>query len=286
MLMELEQNQWIQYNRLPDSFKKRYEIKNIFVRPFGLLKEDLEIDFYGLKRPPLTVEILQCCCRGENGKKLGWDFLLDLPVGKRIELFLVAVTNGGESELSIPLECSNKNCIEQIEMEISLQDIFHFQDQYGEDEHIKVEAGAQEFLLRRPTGKDQLEWLKRDFSDKKAMRRFMMKSLLIAKGKKSTGSEIILSEDMAALIDSAMKDFDPLIDFTVLAGCPHCETENHFSIDLEAFALRNLHQSQMSLFRDINDLANHYHWTEDEILSIPQWRRIHYLEMLEKRNLP
>jgi hypothetical protein len=32
---------------------------------------------------------------------------------------------------------------------------------------------------------------------------------------------------------------------------------------------------------DVHRLASHYHWSESEIIRLPQWRRESYLEMIE-----
>ena len=134
--------------------------------------------------------------------------------------------------------------------------------------------------LRRPTGRDQLDWLNAGFEDEAAVTRAMLDALIDDGHERGAIADALLSDEALDRIERAMEESDPLISFAVMAACPACGTENEIKVDLEDLALRRLHQAQQALLASVHRLAAHYHWTEREILATPHWRRVHYLRLI------
>jgi hypothetical protein len=82
-------------------------------------------------------------------------------------------------------------------------------------------------------------------------------------------------------LDAALEEFDPLVAFSVRAGCTQCGVETSSPIDLEVLALRELEQMQARLLREIHRLASRYHWSESEVLGLSPERRARYLRLIE-----
>lgn len=284
--MVIKRFRWQRYNKIPAPLKKEYQLKTIFLRPFGLFKEDLDIDFFESRRPHLSIAILSCCSRKKNDNTLDPDFFWDLPVSTRIEMLLAVAEFATGTTPVIPLTCSEERCGEQMEFDISQEEIAGIQDLDKHEEHLHIINRKMRFVLRRPTGRDQLNWLDSDVPGEEEMRSYMVHSLLVMDKTKTAKKTVGLSKETVAAIDKAMNGFDPLVDFTVSITCPYCDKENRFTFDLEAYALDRLHKSQLGLLHEINDLAHHFHWNEDEILSIPPWRRHKYLSMVEAGRQP
>ena len=56
--------------------------------------------------------------------------------------------------------------------------------------------------------------------------------------------------------------------------------ENYY-INLYKFALFILANIQKDLLYSIHYLAKFYHWNENDIISLPLWRREYYLKLIE-----
>ena len=123
--------------------------------------------------------------------------------------------------------------------------------------------------FRRPTGRDQLGWLARTYPDEAAAVAAMIESLA------TDGSEV-----PASALEAALDEADPLVRAPVVTACPDCGYEVENEIDLAGTALAQLRRSQDSLFAAVDLLASRYHWSEAEILSLPEWRRARYVNLL------
>jgi hypothetical protein len=82
------------------------------------------------------------------------------------------------------------------------------------------------------------------------------------------------------VIEEALDEADPLVNFQCSATCAECGAENQVPVDLCGLALGMLARQQKQLLATVHILASHYHWGETEIFSIPHWRRIEYLNLI------
>jgi hypothetical protein len=265
---------------ISETAKRSYSVTALTLRPLGLDESDLNVDFGNTPRPFLVTQILECCTREtscDGPKEVPESFFWELTVGKRIECLLKLSAPEEQAKMAVAFACQNATCGQQIEVELSLADIFTLQDEAYRDERVSVEVGEQQVALRRPTGADQLTWLEASFANEETAARTMIGSLLLP----GTVSEDVVSAHVPRL-EQLLDDNDPLIDFKVEVHCPYCETERVFEIDLEDLSLRRLRQAQLRLLRSVHTLAKHYHWSEREIFSAPSWRRAQYLALIDR----
>jgi hypothetical protein len=251
------------------------------LRPFGLYESDLNVDFGNTLRPFLVTQILECCTRADDREEVPESFFWNLTVGKRIECLLKLSSPEEQAKMAVAFACQNAPCGQQIEFELSLDDIFTLQDEAYADEHVSVEVGEQQIGLRRPTGADQLTWLEASFANEESAARTMIGTLLLPLNAGQPVSGDFVPAQVPG-IEQLLDDNDPLIDFKVEVRCPYCETERAFEIDLEDLSLRRLRQAQLRLLRSVHTLARHYHWSEQEIFSVPSWRRAQYLALIDR----
>ena len=266
----------VPFPTLPDAIKARFSIGDLTLRPFGCYESDLDVDFNQPIHPFLITEILECCTRDEQQGKVPQSFLWQLPVGKRIECLLNLIPAGERSEITVTLACENESCAQRIEIDLSMRELLTLQERAYASERVPVKTERRQLELRRPTANDQLTWLNSRFEDEEAVTRAMIRSLV----EFAPGDDFVYRE--RANIEQALDAHDPLIDFKVEAACPYCETEGVFDIDLEELALARLRQAQLLLLASVHSLAKHYHWSEQEIFSVPHWRRAHYLSRISK----
>jgi hypothetical protein len=267
------------FPRISESLRAKYSISNLYLRPFGLFENDLDVNFNQKLRPCTATQVLQCCTVDTNAKSPDKSFFWDIPVGKRIECLLTLATSWESSNMSVYPRCLNRTCQQQMDISISLQELVNLQHRPDDRDNLMVQVGDRTLHIRNPTGRDQLDWLKKSFQYEDAAVEAMVRTLVLDNG-------ALNQEDLPAewiqTIDSAMEEFNPLINFNILVHCPYCQNENQYEIDLEEITLRKLRKDQQNLFEVVHSLASHYHWSEEQIFSIPSWRRSHYLALIGK----
>jgi uncharacterized protein YbbK (DUF523 family) len=106
----------------------------------------------------------------------------------------------------------------------------------------------------------------------------MIRSLLVPEA----GIEMPVSDELVTAADRFLAEADPLVNFNLAVKCPHCGSQASYSFDLEALALQELRQSQSCLLKTVHLLASHYHWSEQQVLSVSPWRRDYYLAQIER----
>lgn len=253
---------------VPQHFKKR-----LFLRNYGLSASDLEINF-NLIRPLLVTSLLKQCTVAEEGEVPDTSFYWNLTVGERIECLLIITGMNSQPDIEIPLRCNS--CRELIEIEISLDSLFG----NSLPNHFSVNIEGRIIDIRRPRGTDQLEWLGMQFPDERTAAAAMVRSLILNSSENENLPE--LPETWISSTEAVFSENDPLVCFRVTVCCPECGSETQYEIDLEELALKKLQGIQKQMLYDVHQIARRYHWSESQILSIPQWRRAYYLELIDR----
>lgn len=247
---------------------------SLLLRPFGTHVEDLDIDFSS-QRPFLITTILTLCTQGEDGRSSGRAFIRNLPVSTRTKGLLVLATLSGCNIFEIPLQC--RGCDEVMEFDIPIESIIR---QDAETTCYPVSVGRNILKVRTPTGRDQEKWLSMQFDDEEDAFREIAGSLVLSDTIQDSFSS--LPAEWIPAIDAVLQEHDPLVFFRIYATCPDCGLVADYEIDLDGIVLSKLHSDQQLLLKEIHRIARHYHWSEQEIFSIPSWRRSHYLSLIEK----
>jgi hypothetical protein len=266
----------VTFPHIPDSVKAKYAIDGLYLRPFGLFEDDLDIDFNNESRPQLVTQILECCTRVRQGRITDQAFFWDLTIGKRIECLLNIATLESSSVLSVGVRCLNEACQEQMEVDISMSEFASLQNQNGDADDFMVQVDNKNLRIRKPTGRDQIEWQKLSLPDEDATARAMIRTLIL----EVEYDEI--PDTWVQAISETMEEVDPLVNFGLLTYCPNCGEECHYELDLERLSLRELHRIQRDLLQAVHRLASRYNWSEQQIISLPPWRRSHYLTLVDR----
>jgi hypothetical protein len=254
----------------------------LVLRHFGTDERDLAVDFAATPRPLLVTEILELCAtRGEGeddeGGQAGRDFFWELTVGERIEA-LVALADEGAG-VYVAMRCPSEACGQELELEISLDELRELRSLHADSEHASVRAGDVTLRLRRPRGRDQLAWLGREFADAREAAAEML-ATLASEPEEAREASGRAGEELARAVSDAMEEFDPLVNFTLRVRCQFCGAEAEHALDLEEYALSRLRRAQAHLLASVHRLASRYHWDERQIFSVPHWRRAHYLSLI------
>lgn len=259
---------------VPDSLKGAHGIEGLALRPFGVVEADLAFNFNQAQRARLVTGLLEHCTVGERGAPPG-DFLLDLTVGKRVEC-LLNLAAGRRPGFEFKLTCADEACARELELELTLDEIAALQSEADEAGLLTVELDEESLTLRKPLGRDQLAWLDAAYADEDEAAREMILSLAAERAPRE------LKREWVEIINRAMDDFDPLVNFNFSAECGECGHVSTRFLDLEELALSELRAAQSNLLATVHRLASRYHWSEREIFAVPHWRRTHYLALIAR----
>ncbi len=84
-------------------------------------------------------------------------------------------------------------------------------------------------------------------------------------------------------IGMAMEEADPLINFHCRIDCGECGQSTDKTIDLFETALDMLRRAQRRLVLSVHRIASKYHWNEQDIFAVPEWRRQQYLVLIGEK---
>jgi len=79
--------------------------------------------------------------------------------------------------------------------------------------------------------------------------------------------------------ERAMESLAPPLSGEIQGQCPECGASVRFWFDVQSYVQRELRYDAEFLYEDVHQLAARYHWSEEEILSLPRQRRVQYVEM-------
>jgi len=76
-----------------------------------------------------------------------------------------------------------------------------------------------------------------------------------------------------------MEAMSPCLSGDIQARCPECGAATALYFDARRFCLCELLGRAASIYADVDVLARRYHWSENEILSLPRSRRVAYVDL-------
>ena len=83
---------------------------------------------------------------------------------------------------------------------------------------------------------------------------------------------------LRALAEKTMAALAPSLSGPIEGRCPQCGAAIAAHFDARTYCLRELCDRARFIYDDIDSLAERYHWSEQEILSLPNERRLIYAE--------
>lgn len=82
--------------------------------------------------------------------------------------------------------------------------------------------------------------------------------------------------------EAVMEAMAPCLSCDIRAVCPECGISFALLFEARRFCLRELRDRATSVYADVDVLAGRYHWSEDQILSLPRARRVAYVELAQQ----
>lgn len=244
----------------------------------------------GADAPPAlrTSELLgRCLSLGSDGVAAGAEVARQLTVGDReaLLLHLYRLTHG--ERLDLLAACPR--CGERLELELRAADLLLSTDAPCEAEQwteLQVADDTVRVRVRLPTGEDQERAARRAADERAAARELLHACLLEIGGTVAAdterGAERTLPSGLEPLLADKLGELDPQAEIRLAASCPHCRAEIELGFDAGELVHAEIDGVRERLFREVHLLALYYHWSEADILAMPQRRRRHYLELLAR----
>ena len=153
---------------------------------------------------------------------------------------------------------------------------------------LSAEAGTVPGDLvefRLPTGNDQeaVAEIGR-LAEEQAVRALLVRCVRSLGGHTSVDHAMIagLSPEAFEEIEAAIYERAPHADIEPEARCPECGTAFIAPFDMASFFVSEVRPEHRRLEREVHVLARHYHWSEQDILSLPLQKRRRYLQLIQE----
>jgi hypothetical protein len=187
-------------------------------------------------------------------------------------------------------KCANPDCGKRMDVAFSLEEL-EFERRAVSERFFscRIPSGHEDegqiVEFRLPTGADQeaLAPVVR-VDEAGAVSQFLARCLRRV-GECGQPSEDFINElpdAMRGRIIAEIERCAPQVEIELDLSCPECRTSFSVEFDFTAFFLAELKTNQRALEREAHFLAWHYHWSEQEILSLTRKKRRRYIELLQE----
>ena len=252
---------------------KSFVASKLKLRPFGSLLQDLETDFN--ENPLILItNLIRFCTITKNENLPDENFYWNLEVGKRIECLIKITLSDPTRDLTAILKCPENKCRKHLELTLTSNNLIS-------DSISSIDSGDfytltifdKNLRLRKPTGYDQLSWFDLDFTNPSDSIRSMISTLTKSQDNEQIAEIKPWSNEEIEYINDEMAKIDPMIDYKIELKCPICGLSNIHRLNLVRMLLKRLREIQADLLTIIHQIATNYHWTETDIIAIPDSRR-------------
>jgi hypothetical protein len=182
----------------------------------------------------------------------------------------------GETVTSV-LRCPRAGCDERMDLELRVSDLL-----VPPGEAAAVHAatiGEHVVRFRLPNGGDLEDAAAVAVQDIEAAARLVLERCVI-------DADGAAPERIARELPARMAELDPQAELVLHLVCTRCERAFTALFDTAAFLFGELATRRDALYREVHELALHYHWSEADILRMTSARRRRYLGLLAEALAP
>jgi hypothetical protein len=207
-----------------------------------------------------------------------------LTVGDReaLLLHLRRLTLG--EKMGCVLKCPNPSCSQSMELNLEVSELLLPPYNYSSETHertIVADAVSYRVRFRLPNGSDHETAASLAVSDPDAivetfLRRCVQEITNAASGERMN----TLPAAVAEALDDKFKELDPQAEIMLDLTCPACGASFCSLLDSAAYLHYELVGERLHFYRQVHSLAFHYHWSQEEILSLTPRKRQLYFDLL------
>ncbi len=192
------------------------------------------------------------------------DDLLELPVGTRDRLIMAVRARLVAAPLRSEPECSD--CGARFELNLLAEDLGLGPDAAQTDPRFRAVCIEGQELMLRPVRLADLLTVE-------TLADISQAAQLLAQ--RVCGGE--LPDLPVEALETALEQLDPAADIWLNTQCPECGAEHSLAFDPVHYTAQEMRQSAQQILRDVVDIARAFHWSEQDILALPDSRRAYYV---------
>jgi hypothetical protein len=244
----------------------------------------------------VTGLLSRCLKRIGSRAAVNSSLVRDLLVGDRDYLIIRLRQISFGAKVDAVMRCPNSLCGTRMDVTFSLDDIqierktvaarfFTMQLSSAAAYHDRAGGEHREVEFRLPTGADQESAAPVFRLDKeRGLARTLARCIRRIGDIDAIDEAFVASLPVATRneIEIEMERRAPQVEIELDARCPECRTAFESAFDFTAFFALEMPDRFQDLERAVHFLARHYHWSEQEILSLTRRKRRRYVELLEE----
>jgi hypothetical protein len=213
------------------------------------------------------------------------EMVRSLTVGDReaLILHLRRLTMG--DSLQGVVECPVPDCGEKMDLDLNVGDLLlpPYEDYRRSYEAEVADNGSgYRISFRLPTGADQEDVADVASTDSEAAAELLLHRCMESLAGEDGEPVETLPPAVADRISDFMSELDPQAELNLSLTCPACDRNFLAPFDAASYLFRELDGRAKGLYREVHLLAFYYHWSEAEIINMPDRKRRLYLELLEE----
>lgn len=250
--------------------------KDIILRPLNGHTEQalLAAEEFGESTPQFVTGVLAAIVEKVGQEDFGVEKAADLCVADRQWLMLQLARHLNGDLVWLTSTCGV--CSSSFDVSVNISDLPVKVS--GKDfPHPHRSIQGFDVVLRVPTGLDQEALM--DIDDESAPRFLLERCVATVNGKSPEKKWLdALPESAIHEIETALEDVSPSVATSLALDCPECGADQVVKLNPYGFFRRG----SGGLLEEIHMLAFHYHWSEQEILSLSRQRRRAYLQLIDR----
>lgn len=254
------------------------------VRPLTGCDEEALLARRDATLPERTSALIAHCVEGLGGiEAITEEHAAQLAVGDREALVLALRRATLGDRLQCVAHCPA--CAEAMDLDLAISDLLVVPDTAPApvyDETIRTADGDWRIRFRLPVGADQIATARACAEEPaRGVRELLARCVqeAIAPGGAAADAAALPAPVVEAL-GTRMAALDPQAEITLDFACPACGTPGSVVLDAAELFFRELDAHGQDLYREVHRLALHYHWSERDILALPNGKRRRYLALL------
>lgn len=242
------------------------------------LAEEVE----GLSPARRTTALLTRCVERLGGEPASAESVRELAAGDREAILLhLRRATFGETVASV-LHCPRPECGEAMDLELRISDLLVEADEAVSPVHETTIDGMT-VRFRLPNGADLEEAAALAAKDVQGAARHVLARCIQSIDGALPGA---IPDAVAAQLPERMSQLDPQAELLLQLVCTRCARPFTAVFDTAAYLFREIAAHRNAIYREIHELAFHYHWSESEILGLTAARRRRYLSLLAEALAP
>lgn len=202
-----------------------------------------------------------------------------LTVGEREALLLEIRRLMFGDRMSCVLRCPSESCREKMDLDLNVGDLL-LPSSFGLPSIHEIVLDGCLVRFRLPDGADQEAVAPLAVADESAAVEALLERCVLSV--EQDGEPVTrVSPLLAERISEEMSLRDPQAEIVLEPNCPSCGQSFRTVLDAASFFFTELAARARTLLEEIHLLASHYHWSEAQILSLPERRRKLYLGLVQ-----